>query len=96
MAAHTAEGWTLDPAHVFRDDDDSGATLARPSLDRPRDSIKGREVDRVLVTAPDQLARNYVHHMILLEEWVAFPRFHGSSARSVVDAAKCAAAWLAQ
>jgi site-specific DNA recombinase len=69
VAAHTAEGWTLDPAHVFRDDGYSGATLARPGLDRLRDAIKGREVDRVLVTAPDRLARNYVHQMVLLEEW---------------------------
>ena len=67
--AHAAEGWTLDPAHVFRDDGYSGAALARPGLDRLRDAIKGREVDRVLVTAPDRLARNYVHQMVLLEEW---------------------------
>ena len=69
VGAHTAEGWTLDPAHVFRDDGHSGAALARPGLDRLRDVIKGREVDRVLVTAPDRLARNYVHQMVLLEEW---------------------------
>ena len=69
VAAHAAEGWTLDPAHVFRDDGHSGAALARPGLDRLRDAVKGREVDRVLVTAPDRLARNYVHQMVLLEEW---------------------------
>ena len=69
VAAHAAEGWTLDPAHVFRDDGHSGAVLARPGLDRLRDAIKGREVDRALVTAPDRLARNYVHQMVLLEEW---------------------------
>jgi site-specific DNA recombinase len=34
-----------------------------------RDAVKGREIDRVLVTAPDRLARNYVHQMVLLEEW---------------------------
>ena len=67
--ARAAEGWTLDPAHVFRDDGYSGAALARPGLDRLRDAVKGREVDRVLVTAPDRLARNYVHQMVLLEEW---------------------------
>jgi len=69
VGAHAAEGWALDPAHVFRDDGYSGAALARPGLDRLRDAIKGREVDRVLVTAPDRLARNYVHQMVLLEEW---------------------------
>ena len=70
VRAHAAEGWALDPAHVFRDDGHSGAALARPGLDRLRDAVKGREVDRVLVTAPDRLARNYVHQMVLLEEWV--------------------------
>jgi site-specific DNA recombinase len=61
--------WVVDPAHVFRDDGYSGAILARPGLDRLRDAVKGREIDRVLVTAPDRLARNYVHQMVLLEEW---------------------------
>ena len=69
VGTQAAEGWALDPAHVFRDDGHSGAALARPGLDRLRDAIKGREVDRVLVTAPDRLARNYVHQMVLLEEW---------------------------
>jgi site-specific DNA recombinase len=32
--------------------------LARPGLDRLRDAVKGREIDRVLVTTPDRLARN--------------------------------------
>jgi site-specific DNA recombinase len=54
---------------VFRDDGYSGAVLARPGLDRLRDAVKGRELDRVLVTAPDRLARNHVHQMVLLEEW---------------------------
>ena len=52
VGAHAAEGWALEPAHVFRDDGYSGAVLARPGLDRLRDAIKGREIDRVLVTAP--------------------------------------------
>ncbi len=68
VRAHAAEGWTLDPAHVFRDDGYSGAALARPGLDRLRDAVKAREVDHVLMTAPDRLARNYVHQMLLLEE----------------------------
>jgi len=33
VGAHHAEGWTLDPAHLFRDDGYSGAALARPGLD---------------------------------------------------------------
>jgi site-specific DNA recombinase len=59
--AHAAEGWMLDPAHVFRDDGYSGAVLARPGLEHLRDAVRNHEVDRVLVTAPDRLARNYVH-----------------------------------
>ena len=56
--AHGAEGWVLDLTHVFRDDGYSGARLARPGLDRLRDAVKSRELYRVLVTAPDRLARN--------------------------------------
>lgn len=62
-------GWALRDEHVFRDDGYSGARLARPGLDALRDAAKRREVDRVLVTAPDRLARNYVHQMVLLEEF---------------------------
>lgn len=69
VRAHAAEGWTLEPTHIFRDDGYSGAALARPGLDRLRDAVKGREIDRVLVTAPGRLARNDVHQMVLLEEW---------------------------
>ena len=60
VRAHAAEGWALDPAHVFRDDGYSGAVLARPGLDHLRDAVRNHELDRVLVTAPDRLARNYV------------------------------------
>src|SRR4051794_7317405 len=53
---------------VFRDDGYSGATLNRPGLDRPRDAARAGEVDRVLVTDPDRLARNYVQLMVLSGE----------------------------
>jgi len=61
-------GWTLLDEHVFRDDGFSGASLNRPGLDALRDKVKAGELDRVLITAPDRLARNYVHQMVLLEE----------------------------
>jgi site-specific DNA recombinase len=54
---------------IFRDDGYSGATLNRPGLDRLRDSIRHREIDRVLIMTPDRLARNYVQQMLLLEEF---------------------------
>jgi site-specific DNA recombinase len=61
-------GWELHPQHIFRDDGFSGASLSRPGLDRLRDAVREREIDRLVVTAPDRLARNYVHQMVLLEE----------------------------
>src|SRR5262245_51037041 len=68
VAAHVEEGWDLREEHVFRDDGYSGARLQRPGLDRLRDTVAAAALDRVLVTAPDRLARNYVHQMVLLEE----------------------------
>jgi site-specific DNA recombinase len=56
-------------ALVFRDEGFSGATLRRPGLDALRDAIAAARCDLVLVTAPDRLARNYVHQMVLLEEF---------------------------
>jgi site-specific DNA recombinase len=55
--------------HIYRDDGYSGAHLRRPGLDRLRDAVRGHELDRLLITAPDRLARNYVHQMLLLDEF---------------------------
>src|SRR5712691_2285409 len=63
-----SRGWEVPAENIFRDDGYSGATLNRPGLDRLRDQVKAAEIDRVLVTAPDRLARNYVQQMVLLEE----------------------------
>ena len=60
--------WELSEENIFRDDGFSGAVLNRPGLDRLRDRVAAREIDCVVVTAPDRLARNYVHQMLLLEE----------------------------
>jgi site-specific DNA recombinase len=60
--------WHLAEEHVFRDDGYSGAKLNRPGLDHLRDRAAVGAIERVLVTAPDRLARNYVHQMLLLEE----------------------------
>jgi len=70
LVAHVGvQGWSLREEHVFRDDGYSGSVLARPGLDRLRDAARNRELDRVIVTAPDRLARNYVQQMVLLEEF---------------------------
>lgn len=63
------QDWPVADTDVFRDDGFSGAKLARPGLDRLRDEVRAGVVDRVLITAPDRLARNYVHQMLLLEEF---------------------------
>jgi len=69
LRAHAqAQHWEIPEENIFRDDGYSGASLNRPGLDRLRDKVKAAEVDRVLVTAPDRLARNYVQQMVLLEE----------------------------
>lgn len=69
LAAHAEqEGWEVGDDHVFRDDGSSGATLRRPGLDRLRDAVASRTLELVLITAPDRLARNYVHQLVLLEE----------------------------
>ena len=67
-AAATERGWVLEEQHVYRDDGYSGARLGRPGLDRLRDHAALAELDLVLVTAPDRLARNYVHQVLLIEE----------------------------
>ena len=69
LRAHLgAHGVELAGGSIFRDDGHSGATLNRPGLDRLRDAVRAGEVERVLVTDPDRLARNYVKLMVLLEE----------------------------
>jgi site-specific DNA recombinase len=61
-------GEQLADDHVFRDDGYSGASLRRPGLDKLRDLAALARLDRILITDPDRLARNYVHQVLLLEE----------------------------
>jgi site-specific DNA recombinase len=66
VAAH--EGWTVAAEHVFGDDGYSGARLDRPGLDALRDQAARAALEVVVVCAPDRLARNFVHQMVVLEE----------------------------
>jgi site-specific DNA recombinase len=68
-AYHEAQGWPWQEEHIFRDDGYSGAKLRRPGLDRLREQVGRAAFDRVVITAPDRLARNYVHQMLLIEEF---------------------------
>jgi DNA invertase Pin-like site-specific DNA recombinase len=61
--------WVLREEHIFRDDGYTGARLQRPGLDALRDHVARAEFDVVVITAPDRLARHFVHQMVVLEEW---------------------------
>jgi len=60
--------WELAQEHIYRDDGYTGAKLNRPGLDRLRDAASMAALELILVTAPDRLARKYVHQVLLIEE----------------------------
>src|SRR5215212_5690628 len=62
------QAWSSGPEQIYRDDGVSGARLDRPALDRLRDAVARGEVDRILITSPDRLARRYAYQVWLLEE----------------------------
>lgn len=64
-----SQGWPWGEESIFRDDGYSGASLRRPGLDRLREQARQAAFDRVILTEPSRLARNYVHQMLLLEEF---------------------------
>jgi site-specific DNA recombinase len=70
LRAHVAEhpDWHLDEQHIYRDDGYSGAQLNRPGLDRLRDHAAFAAFELVLITAPDRLARSFVHQVVLIDE----------------------------
>jgi site-specific DNA recombinase len=69
LQAHVqAQSETVAEEAIFRDAGYSGASLSRPGLDQLRDRAALAEFDRVVVTAPDRLARKYVHQVLLIEE----------------------------
>jgi site-specific DNA recombinase len=70
LRAHVATqpDWHLAEEPIYRDDGYSGAKLNRPGLDRLRDRAALAAFEQVLLMAPDRLARNYVHQVLLIEE----------------------------
>lgn len=66
---YQTQGWPWQEEHIFRDNGYSGAKLHRPGLDQLREQVGRATFDRVVMTAPDRLARNYVHQMLLIEEF---------------------------
>jgi site-specific DNA recombinase len=64
-----AEGLALPDAMQFIDEGYSGATLIRPALERLRDVIAARAVDRVYIHSPDRLARKYAYQVLRVDEF---------------------------
>jgi site-specific DNA recombinase len=64
-----AEGLTVPDALQFLDAGDSGATLVRPALERLRDVVAARAVDRLSVHSPDRLARKDADQVRLVDEF---------------------------
>lgn len=62
-------GYVVPPDWIFADEGYSGATLARPALERLRDLVADGTVERVLVFAPDRLSRKYAYQILLTEEF---------------------------
>ena len=55
----------------FVDNGCSGAMLARPGLDRIRQSVANGGIDRLYVQSADRLARTCAHQALLLHEFQA-------------------------
>jgi len=64
-----SEGLTVPSAMQFLDEGYSGATLVRPALERLRDVVAARAVDRLYVHSPDRLARKYAYQGVLVDEF---------------------------
>jgi site-specific DNA recombinase len=64
-----AEGLALPDALQFIDEGYSGTTLIRPALERLRDVIAARAVDRLYIHSPDRLARKYAYQVLLVDEF---------------------------
>src|SRR3954463_4943169 len=67
--AAEGRGWHLLPDLICTDDGRSGATLARPGLDRLRDLVAEGTCAAVLVCSPDRLARNFAHQVLVIDEF---------------------------
>jgi site-specific DNA recombinase len=63
------QGWGWNQEDILRDDGYRGARLRRPGLDRLREHVRHAAFDPVLVSAPERLARNCVHQMLLMEDF---------------------------
>lgn len=68
ILARSGEGWTVLPT-LYEDEGWSGASLARPALDRLLADIDAGEVDAVVVYKLDRLSRSLSDFLALLERF---------------------------
>jgi site-specific DNA recombinase len=66
------QAYAIVPEYACCDDGYSGATLARPGLDRLRDGARSGAFDAILVLCPDRLSRKYAYLILILEEFERF------------------------
>jgi site-specific DNA recombinase len=59
------------PERELVDNGYSGATLARPGLDRLRQMVTDGGINRLYIQSPDRLARPRAHQALLLREFQA-------------------------
>jgi site-specific DNA recombinase len=62
------DGFHLSGELTFVDEGYSGANLIRPGLERLRDLVALRGLDRLYVHSPDRLARKYAYQVLLVDE----------------------------
>jgi len=65
----TAHELSVPNEWIFQDEGYSGATLARPGLERLRDLAAEGQIEAVLIYAPDRLSRKYAYQVLLIEEF---------------------------
>lgn len=63
------DGHVVLPADIFVDEGFSGASLARPALERLRDRAAEGGLEILYVHSPDRLARRYAYQVLLMEEF---------------------------
>jgi site-specific DNA recombinase len=63
------DGLDLEDSLCFVDEGHSGAVLIRPALERLRDQVAARLIDRLYVHSPDRLARKFAYQILLIEEF---------------------------
>jgi len=63
-----SDGFPIPQPYRFIDDGYSGSNLVRPALERLRDQAAAGNLERLYILAPDRLARNFAHQMMLVDE----------------------------